>query len=238
MKFRFVIGIPGESQSSSWKLWTQGDETYMVSRRSGSINKFSFHSSGICRWALTQERTDGGDLAMLKWKRGTIAGTGSGQGTMLLSVIFPTSHLSIRADRFTKLVKWIDPAPQGQATRIEAFLTAESRSAVANAFMERGERDLLAFGVLRDGTHVGVARSYVDCGQVKFRSPGNPALPGIVFRDLIFPEHDTLGTGRPIRMLMIRHPQEEGGAPTAWEVGGYESSRLENAGCAAVPLGG
>lgn len=59
MRFRFVVGVPGVSQSSSWKLWTQGNETYMLTRQTGGNHKFSFHSSGICRWALTRESTNG-----------------------------------------------------------------------------------------------------------------------------------------------------------------------------------
>jgi hypothetical protein len=227
MKLRFAVGVPGVSQSSSWKLWTQGNETYMLTRQTGEDHKFSFHSSGVCRWALAQERTDGRDRAMLKWRRPSVPATGSRGGTLLLSIVFPTSHLSAYADVFTKPVRWINPAPQGAGTNIDVFLTKEGGSVVEKAFMERAERELLAFGALRDGPNVGVAASFVDCGPIDLQSPASPALPGTVFGDLAFPERDTLGTGRPIRMLIVSPAEAEGAAPTAWEIGGYEASRLD-----------
>lgn len=196
----------------------------MLSRDSGAIHKFSFHSTGICRWAGLRERSDGRDRAMLKWKRGAVPETGSRLGSLLLSIMFPTSHLSVCTDSFTKSIRWIEPAPQGQATNVEAFLTSESSSVVADAFTGRSERELLALGTLRDGTHVGLARSYVDCGPVELRSPRNPALPSSVFGDLTFPEHDALDTGRPVRLLMVPQPRDGAPAPTAWELGGYEAS--------------
>ena len=51
-EFRFAIGEAAGKQSSSWKLWTQGDEVYLLQR--GPIakhQKFSFHRTGNCRWA-------------------------------------------------------------------------------------------------------------------------------------------------------------------------------------------
>jgi hypothetical protein len=135
MKFRFVVGVPEVSQSSSWKLWTQGNETYMLTRQTGGDHKFSFHSSGVCRWALAQERTDGRDRAMLKWRRPSIPATGRRGATLLLSIVFPTSHLSAYADGFTKPVRWVHPAPQGAGTNIDVFLTSESGSVVEEAFM-------------------------------------------------------------------------------------------------------
>ena len=42
------------------------------------------------------------------------------------------------------------------------------------AFMERGERELLAFSALRDGPNVGVAASFVDCGPIDLQSQAIP----------------------------------------------------------------
>jgi hypothetical protein len=66
-------------------------------------------------------------------------------------LVFPTSHLSAYADGFAKPVRWADPAPQGKGTNIDVFLTDESGPVVEEAFIERGERELLAFSSLRDG---------------------------------------------------------------------------------------
>ena len=138
--------------------------------------------------------------------------------------MFPTNHLSKCTNNFTKSVRWIEPAPQGHATNIELFLTSENRSTVTDTFTKHGQRELLAFGALRNGIHLGVASSYVECGPVELRLPGNPTLPGVVFGDLIFCEDDILDTGRPVRMLMISQPPNEAAPPTAWEVGGYTTS--------------
>jgi hypothetical protein len=149
---------------------------------------------------------------------------------LLLSIVFPTSHLSAYAGSFTKPITWVDPAPKGQGTNIDVFLTNEISTVVEKGLIERGERELLAFDPLRDGPNVGVAASFVDCRPIDLQSPGNPTLSGIVFGDLIFPEQDTLGTGRPIRMLIIPLAQNEETSPIAWEIGGYEASRLESGG--------
>lgn len=222
MNVRFVIGVPGECESGSWKLWSQSNDVYLLTRSMGSITKFSFHASGVCRWALVGDRPDRGDRAMLKWRRGPVPPAGSGRGALLLSLVFPTSHLSAYRGGFTKPIKWIPPAPIGRATKVEVFLANESVAVVEERFAARKERSLLGFGALRCGTNVAAASSHIECEPVDLKSPGNPDAPGIVFGDLAFPEIDRAGTGRPIRMLTIWPAKHEGDAPTALEIGGYE----------------
>ncbi len=67
MIFRFAVGAPGEARSSTWRLWSCREDIYLVQRSHGGIHKFSFHKSGICRWALIQEPRSGRDRAMVKW---------------------------------------------------------------------------------------------------------------------------------------------------------------------------
>ena len=50
-----AFGSPEGLQSTVWKFWTQGDETYVQSRMMGTTGKISLHKSGFCSWAMTED---------------------------------------------------------------------------------------------------------------------------------------------------------------------------------------
>lgn len=227
VKIRFAVGTADGPRSCSWKLESQGEEAYLLQRNLGRVNKISFHSSGLCRWALIESPKSGADRLMLKWKRRPIPEPGLLRGTLLISLVFPTNLLSTALSDRPGSILWIDPAPPGQAVQIDVFLTREARADVAAAFAATAERQLLAFGSLRDGTGLGIASYRVACGPVELISPRNSKLPGQVFGDLIFSELDTKQTGRPVRILLMPSPPDPFEAPIAWELGGYKASRPE-----------
>jgi hypothetical protein len=224
--FRFAVGERDGPQSDVWRLWPQGEEAYLLVRNMAKVHKFSFHKSGICNWALLEERPDGSDRAMLKWRRDPLPEAGAGLGCVLISLAFPTNHLSSRAAENADGVYWIKPAPSGRAVMVEISLTSEDQTTVNSLFRKRGERELIYCQVLRNGANVCAAVTHFDCGPVDIRVPAEPVRPGQVFGDLAFTDIDSEGTGRPVRML-IRIGEDL--PPTLWELGGYEASPLTEA---------
>jgi hypothetical protein len=228
MKFRFAIGTEDGPRSCSWKLESQGKEAYLLQRNLGSVAKISFHSSGLCRWALIRPLSSGVDRLIHKWERQPTPEPGRLRGVLLISLVFPTNLLSTALSDRPGSVVWIDPAPPGQAVQVDVFLTRETRAHVESGFSETGQRRLLAFGWLRDGIGLGVASYSVECGSVDLASPQNPTISGQVFGDLVFPEVDTKQTGRPVRILLMPHPPDHSQPPVAWELGGYDASRPDS----------
>jgi hypothetical protein len=94
MEYRFAIGSENGPRSSSWKVWSHGDEVYLADRNLGHVQKFSFHKSGINRWASIHERPDGSDRAIARRQRGPVPPAGSDRASLLAAIIFPTNHLS------------------------------------------------------------------------------------------------------------------------------------------------
>ena len=180
--FRFAVGGPDGSQSNSWKLRGQGDDAYLLQRAAGKVHKFSFHKSGICRWALKDERADGSDRAMLKWRRNPILEAGSGQACRLVSISLPTNHLSARGEGVDK-VCWIKPALSGHAVMVEVSLR-EDQATVHGLLQGRGEGKLIFCQTLRNGINLFAAVFHFDCGPVDLRMPAEPVRPGQVFGDL------------------------------------------------------
>lgn len=53
---RFAIKNSSGLVSSIWRLWaTRHGDVYLATRSMAKIEKFSFHKSGICRSAFTNE---------------------------------------------------------------------------------------------------------------------------------------------------------------------------------------
>lgn len=220
MALRFVVGEAGSKQSSLWKLWSQGDEAYLASRAVAHSVKFSFHSSGICRWAEVNPRADGQDRCHHRWIRSAIPARGTGEATLLLSLLFPTNHLSAPKEITTKRLHWLPPAPAAMAACLEVILTQEDASSLSK-LTGQGVRSVVFTKKLRSGLLLALLRHDVDCGKVELTVPGKPRKPGQVFLDdLAFPDIDQTGSGRPVR-LTIFSARGENLPPVAYELGGY-----------------
>jgi hypothetical protein len=222
-EYRFAIGQINGVQSNSWKFWTQGNEAYLLQRGVGAkYQKFSFHQSGNCRWAQIAPGRSGTDRAIHEWTRDPVPAKGSSQACFLLSIIFPTNHLSAPLLLPGRPLNWISPAPPGEAVEVEILLTQEPRDAVSSLFGADIGRKLASFHTLRNGLNFCIATSTVQCGPVEITVPGSPVKPGQVFGDLIFPDIDTDGTGRPVRMVMIPNMSNP---PILWELGGHAPAK-------------
>src|SRR6266446_1706722 len=111
MVFRFAVGARESPQSSSWRLWVHGCDVYLLKRGAVNIDKFSFHKSGICRWALISPREDGSDRAFRKWRYNPVPDGRSGQGSLLVTMLISTNHLSAPGREPSAKIHWISPAP-------------------------------------------------------------------------------------------------------------------------------
>ena len=220
MNIRFSIGQPNHSTSSVWKLWSKRSDVYLLQRNMGKVQKFSFHESGICRWAQNKPRDDGTDRVILKWNRNPIPPSGAGEGAKLIELVFPTSHLSSPQIQ-NRPIKWVTPAPLGYATAVEVILTKESQQTVEKAFAANNQRKILDFEKLDDGSYLVISYFQVFCGPVAFSVPDIPDLPGRAFGKLDFPETDENNSGRPIRMLIAKE-MPLGDHPVFWELGGFK----------------
>jgi hypothetical protein len=49
---RFAPGLGKEAASFFWKIWTEGNEIYALSRNSGGIARISVHASGQIHYRL------------------------------------------------------------------------------------------------------------------------------------------------------------------------------------------
>jgi hypothetical protein len=219
MQYRFAIGSSHGPTSCTWKLWNNKNDIYLVQRNSGDSQKFSFHQSGICRWALLKPPASGRDRAILKWTRDDISKLVPGNGSLLAKLAFPSNHLSTKYPDDKSRVQWISPAAPGLATGIEIFLTRESKDVVKEHFQKGGLRSLEFCGRLPNNHFVGVSSFKFDCGRVELNMPGEPLKPGQIFGDLAFPDTDVEDTGRPIRMLMASEGEIP---PLFWELGGHK----------------
>jgi hypothetical protein len=114
---------------------TARDDVYAFHRTMGGIEKISFHTSGICRRAFTEQygAPEGmADRVILRWNRAQIAPAGSNTLTRLLSVSFSTSHLSTAAVPANKPVLWLAAAPPGRSRSLAAAVTQEPAAPLSN----------------------------------------------------------------------------------------------------------
>ena len=180
--------------------------------------KFSFHQSGSCRWAMIKEGKSGDERAIHVWMRAPIPPVGENQAVELLSIAFPTTHLSrVFSREHKKLIK-LEAAPLGKAIVIQLFLTAEAKEVVENQFMALGQRSLIFWAPLRGGWFAGVASSVIDCGRVDLTMPAGEDRKS-VFGRMQFPQDDVNDTGRPIRLVTWSGKTTP---PMLWELGGFE----------------
>lgn len=223
LEFRFAVGSSDGPRSHSWKVWSTGDEVYCAQRCTGRYNKFSFHRSGVCRWALLTAPADGRDRLIKRWERNSVSSPGTLQGSMLIGLTFPSNHLSTDLVDSKGALHWISPAAAGRATVVEIFLTNERPDDVKTAYADDRRGRVLAFAPLSGGHHVGIASLEIDCGPIDLTIPRDPVLPGQVFGELVFPDQDDTSGGRPVRMVLAKDAGPTGKWVQAFELGGYHT---------------
>lgn len=216
---RFAIKSSSGQVSSIWRLWaTRHGDVYLATRSMAKIEKYSFHKSGICRSAFTNEHGTPQtmtDRAMFKWKRLSTPSAGEGRASRVAWLGFPTDYLSQPSALGVEGVTWIDAAPAGGATYVEFAFTRESQESIEVAFRERHERKLLAYVELPSYEAFFGSYYHADWENKYLNVPGNGEVS-----DLVFSPRDPHDTGRPIRICFGPAPSD-GDALILQELGGY-----------------
>jgi hypothetical protein len=220
---RLIVGDPGGPKSSIWRLSTYKADVYLLNGADRS-SKLSFHGSGICRKAFTREfgiPPGLQDRVYAKWKRAKTPPVGSGQGSCVLEIAFPTDFLSTDTVVHKKTLTWIEPAPAHRATVLEMIYTSESEKELLRQ-LDPLHRSLVIYARLTSGEGFAVLRSVADFPGETFRVPANHHAAS----DLIFSPRDPWKSGRPIRFTAYSRPCD-GDRMTVWEYGGYKATPLD-----------
>ena len=217
----FAVGRPGDHRSAVWQLRTRGNTAYVHHCGTpGRDHRFSFsRNSTTCRWAEVSAVRPGARKTLLEWTRDPVPLPGSGAGCLLMTVIFPTSHLATADTPIPDAMHWIDAAPPGRAVRVDFILTETPQPAAADLLRLSPQQELLLSLPLQSGVHVCAVTSIFDCGPVDVTLPRRPSRMRQVLGKTRFPEHDGHATERPIRILLVG---DNGQPPDIWELSGYE----------------
>lgn len=232
---RFAVRSPSGQISSIWRLWaTRHGDVYLATRSMAKIEKYSFHKSGICRSAFTNEHGTPKtmtDRAMFKWKRLSTPAAGEGKASRVAWVAFPTDYLSRNAEPSVE-VRWIEAAPPGGATYVELAFTSESRNFIETAFGQRQERKLLLYVNLPGDEAAFLNYYHSDWEDRDLKVPGDGKVA-----DLLFSASDPYETGRPIRIRLGSSPSD-GDALVLRELGGYAVPGTPNPALQGTPASG
>lgn len=126
---RFAVGDPAGRHSTTWNVWAHGNEVYVSGSAMGGVEKYSFHSSTICRRAFTQEHklpASMEDRVLHKWNRAATVPTGRSGAVALLSLVIPEAHLSSHLTKSKKKPAWIAAPEAEHAVTIQLLLTRET----------------------------------------------------------------------------------------------------------------
>ena len=109
---RFAVGDKNDLRSSVWRLWANGNDLYLGARSFAHISKFSFHQSGINRYAINEsvwEKEKKTDRVLYRWKRANEIQLG---WTRCLGILIPprmTKRPFQNISEKTESVKFIKP---------------------------------------------------------------------------------------------------------------------------------
>lgn len=216
--YRFIIGNTPELRSAAWRIWTQKDECYMLMRSMGEINKISFHKSGICRWAHIKPMNNGQDRLIKKWTEipEPVPNIEPGFLRLLMRLVVPSNHLSSTyRDDYLKC-NIITPASAGKATQLN-FLKVHKSIQIESLLSQH--YTILGKLPLKTSDYIAIVMDEYECGPIDLVIERGRPHPGQVFGELHFPDIDTTGSGRPIRLLLV---SGEGFDQIFGELGGYE----------------
>jgi hypothetical protein len=212
--FRIAVRS-GTARSNVWRISTRKNEVYLTAGEA-KAEKFSFHSSGVCRHAFTSEfgaPSGMNDRVMTRWQRAPIPPPNTEKGASVLEVAFPTDFLSTAFPEVHQEVHWLPAAPEGHSTNL-AFVFSADQPPTVQQLVARGQGELLTAFELENRSWF-----YVVCFQSDFRGQ-EMRLPGAGKRafDLVITRRDTTNSGRPVRLLIMSTPSD-GDKMMAWEYG-------------------
>jgi hypothetical protein len=145
---RFAVGENLGPRSGVWRVWSQGDQTYVAPR--GGKSKASLHDGPVLYH---------GDHPHFRWSRPAEFGPGA---TDLYRVWFPTEELTSPSDEppdaEKRKIQLIDPAPQRAMVVVSVVRTISSVELKPPTDVPTG---LLARWTLRGGDEIWVIAAHV-----------------------------------------------------------------------------
>jgi hypothetical protein len=154
MKLRLAVGSPFSARSATWLIFTTGNEAYAAHRSAMGVEKFSFHSSRICRRAFVSDRElpDGmTDRVLNRWTRAETPDPTTGGAVAVLSIVFPTVHLSSELVLSRKPQRWITAAPIDSSRLVQLFFTRLTKAELDAIYSTPDVNELLTYHQLPNG---------------------------------------------------------------------------------------
>jgi hypothetical protein len=212
--FRIAVRS-GAARSNVWRVSARKSEVYLTVGET-KAEKFSFHSSGICRHAFTAEfGTPSGmnDRVMTRWKRAPIPPPNVEKAASVLEVAFPTDFLSTAFPDVNQEVHWLPAAPEGNSAHLDFLFSADPPQTV-QPLVARGKGRLIAVFSLenRNWFYVVGFESSFRGQEMRLPSAGKRGF------DLVTARRDATNSGRPVRVLVMSNPAD-GDKMVAWEYG-------------------
>ena len=202
---RFAVGQPGGPRSSVWRAYSNKNEVYVSHGGLGGVQKFSFHSSTICRHAYTREEGPANgetDRVIQRWQRLPAPLTGI---AYVLIARFPSDVLSTALDSERKTIKWLPAAAPGHATHVEFVFTALSEEAIL-AMAKSAGRSVVSYTTLPNGEAFVVSWVHAKWDREWFTFPGAFDREDSQY---VISRHDPTSSGRPSRFTLFIDPTPE-----------------------------
>jgi hypothetical protein len=213
---RLCVGSLISPRSTVWRFFSSKSDVY-VSHGTNSIAKLSFHRSGICRDAFTQEfgvPNTMSDRLIYRWRRAEVPPAGSGRACLLLRIWIATDFLSSAIDPPAKKTTWLQPASSGNGRVIELMLCRDDEAFVREQMGDA--REFVAYSRLLDGNAAVIGTRAVAGTHKDFFVPASHHQK----KALIVSAADPQDTGRPARFYYGTNPKD-GDCKELWEFGGY-----------------
>jgi hypothetical protein len=196
LSIRVAVGNAAGRHSMVWSVFSTKNEVYAAHRTRGGIEKFSFHSSRICRRAYVDTRPlppTMGDRVLHRWTRAETLPAGQSQAVAVLTVFFPEAHLSPDLPRSAKKVLWLPPPMPSEARFLQVLFTREKKEDV-RAMFEKSGHLFVAYHSLPNGESIAI-RSWAN--EFERRDLIVEAGHGVP-RDLVLPSGFENGVKRPV----------------------------------------
>ena len=200
-----VAGDAGHSMI--WRLWASRDgSVYLKNRGIPTSIKFSFHKSGICRYALDEHGASAAGLAnraIQRWRRGEIPPQGSGMYCRLARLAVPTDYLSTYADSELDSTTKIPPATAGGAAFVEVLLCRDSSSVVLRGITDGSDAGLVCHAMLPGPVYLAVIWRHGEWENRDIHMPASHGMPGYQFA-----ANDGSCSNRPVRIAFQSKPRD------------------------------
>ena len=220
---RFGVSTSYGHRSNIWRLWvTRNNDVYLTDAEINGRYKYSFHGSGVCQMAYSQE-IDSKRENSHRWKREK---TPSKKDFvhLICAIYFPTKYLSREFKQYPKKVTWFPAAPMNTFTVIEMGFTHGDANDVKKVFNNSG-RVIVGFQELPNQEKFVLTCCHMDISEkdlfIKTELKG--AQPNIVIAG-----DDPDNTGRPIRITAQSNPKNNEHLQII-EYGAYVDPKKQNA---------